>query len=247
MLSTLVMFDIDGTLLRGSQAGRAAYVRAIETCCGVSVDLTGLETAGKTDLAILQELLKRTELSQAEVDCSELLAAYLRHLKEGFREDPGEICPGVRELLAALSRLPWVRLALGTGNMEQAAWMKLAAHGLDLYFGTGGFGTDAAQRMTVIAAGILKAQVRYRTRFRRVVVVGDTPYDIASAMANGAHSIGVATGPYSLETLWRAGATLAFPDLQETASFLRALEALPPTSVVLDPKESRSDDLRGRT
>lgn len=235
------MFDIDGTLLRGSQAGRAAYARAIETSCGIPVDMSGFQTAGKTDPAILRELLERTGLSDVSVDADGLLAAYLRHLEEGFRGDPGEVCPGVRDLLDTLSALAWVRLALGTGNLEQAAWMKLAAHGLAHYFATGGFGTDATQRAAILAAGILKAQARYRMTFGRVVVVGDTPDDIASAAANGVHSIGVATGPFSIDTLRRAGATLVLPDLSETAPFLRALQTLPPTPVGLAPRGQSPD------
>lgn len=229
MLSTLLLFDIDGTLIKGSRAGRVAYARTIQTGLGVSPRMSGLRTSGKTDIMILEELLNRHGLRGRRVDMNEVFAAYLRHLEEAFRLDPGEVCPGVRDLLHVLSGQAHLWLALGTGNLEQAAWMKLAVHGLDGYFAAGGFGSDAPERKAVIAAGIAKAQARYGTRFQRVVVIGDTPDDIECARVNAVHSIGVGTGPFGLGVLRRAGATLVFPDLSDTDAVIRALDELPST------------------
>jgi phosphoglycolate phosphatase-like HAD superfamily hydrolase len=136
----------------------------------------------------------------------------------------------VRSFLDVLSQRAGTVLALGTGNLEQSARMKLAAHGLDRYFETGGFGEDGIERDALIAAGIARAQSRYRMGFARVVVIGDTPADVACARANRVHSLGVATGPCDVQALRQAGATLVYADLSRTPTIVEALDALPPTS-----------------
>lgn len=228
MHDTLLLFDIDGTLIRGSRAARAAFAKAIHTCLGATVDLSALNSAGKTDRRIMRQIVEEHGLPHARVDWQALEASFLAHFQEAVRLDPGQICPGVRPLLEALSVRPETVLGLGTGNLERTARMKLGAHGLNAYFGIGGFGDDGIERDAVIAAGIARAEARYRARFERIVVVGDTPYDIAGARANRVHSACVATGPVDAETLRAAGATLVFDDLTQTDAVIRALESLPP-------------------
>ncbi len=229
MLTTLLLFDIDGTLILGSRAARIAFAEAIRTCLGVSVDLSTLQSAGKTDLKIMQDIIGDHGLLTEAVNWEALRAAFLAHVADAVRLDPGRVGPGVRRLLDVLVQQAGTVLALGTGNLEQSARMKLAAHDLDAHFETGGFGEDGVERDALIAAGIARAQAHRRMRFDRVVVVGDTPFDIACAKANRVHSLGVATGPFDVEMLRRAGATLVYADLSETRAVVEALEALPPT------------------
>lgn len=227
MLDTLLLFDIDGTLIVGSRAARVAFSRAIQTCQGVTVDLSALESAGKTDYQIMKDILDVHGLRSTTADWQALQVAFLEHFAEAVRLDPGQICPGVRPLLDALDRRPHTVLGLGTGNLEQSARMKLAAHGLEGYFETGGFGDDGVDRDAIIAAGIVRAQTRYGCRFDRIAVIGDTPHDIACARANDVHSLGVATGPFPVEALTAAGATVTLADLTQTDAVIEALVALP--------------------
>ncbi len=229
MLTTLLLFDIDGTLIIGSRAARAAFARAIHTCLGATVDLSTLQSAGKTDLRIMEEIIDEHGLQRDRVEWETLRAAFLAHFADAVRLDPGQVGPGVRALLEALSGRAGTVLALGTGNLKESARMKLAAHGLDTYFETGGFGDDSPDRDELIAAGIARAQARHRTSFERVVVVGDTPFDVACARANHVHSLAVATGPFDAESLRQAGATLVVPDCTDTDAIVAALDALPPT------------------
>jgi phosphoglycolate phosphatase-like HAD superfamily hydrolase len=230
MVDTLLLFDVDGTLIKGARAARTAFARAIEARLRVAVDLSSLELPGRTDYWIMEEILRTNGLPTDRATREALQESFLEHFERAVREAPGQVLPGVRPLLDALSRSPAIVLGLGTGNLERSARMKLAAHGLDAYFAVGGFGDDGLERDAIIAAGIARAQRRHGTRFDRVAVIGDTLHDIACARANGAHSVAVATGPADVETLRRAGATVAFPDLSETTAVLQAIDALPRSS-----------------
>ncbi|MGE5550121.1 MAG: HAD family hydrolase [Bacteroidota bacterium] len=232
MPGTLLLFDIDGTLIRASEAGQTAYIKTIRTLYHVTVDLGAVQISGKTDLANLRALVEAYDLDPRLAKDDDLVATYLHHLRETVQADPGVVCPGVRWLLDTLAVQRDMRLALGTGNLESGARIKLAAHGLNIFFPTGGFGSDAAERAEVIAAGIAKAEAWFGERFAKVVVVGDTPLDVACARANGVHSIAVATGAFGLEELRQAGATLVLPDLTGTKAFVDAVGALAPTGQV---------------
>jgi phosphoglycolate phosphatase-like HAD superfamily hydrolase len=97
------------------------------------------------------------------------------------------LAPGARELLETLAKRDDMYLALGTGNIESGAKTKLAYHDIEHFFATGGFGSDGTTRQEIIASGIDKSQRLFGTTFDRIIVIGDTPYDIACAHANNVH------------------------------------------------------------
>lgn len=238
MNSTLLLFDLDGTLVRGSKASRFAFGAALSATTGCLSDLTWLNMSGKTDGLILREIMDHLGPAAATLDVPQFWQTYLGFLGEGLAREPGSLCPGVGPLLDRLVARPDVHLALGTGNLEAGARLKLAPHGLNPYFATGGFGSDAVDRAEVIAAGIAKARALYGLDFDRIAVVGDTPRDVACAAANGAHSIGVATGRFSVAELSAAGATAAMADLSRAEEFVELIASLPTVS---DPPGSTSN------
>jgi phosphoglycolate phosphatase-like HAD superfamily hydrolase len=230
---TLLVFDIDGTLVSGSRAGREAFALAIGDCLGITVDLSNLSLPGKTDQAIMQEIINEHGLPRDRLTWDALRAAFVQRLEAGLRASPGQPCPGVQTFLDAVVMLPHYALALGTGNIEHGARLKLGAHGLNRYFPTGGFGDDHILRDVLIGRGIERARAHYGVMFDRVVIVGDTPFDVDAARANGAYSLGVATGRFSVDALRAAGATLAAPDLTDAAAVLTAIESLAPSRPTL--------------
>lgn len=233
---TLLLFDIDGTLISGSRAGQTAYVEAIRSCFNLELDLQGYSTAGKTDLLIMQELLESNGVSKGEIDLEYLAKVYLQSLKKAVLRDPGIILPGVDTLLNKLSGMKNIFLALGTGNLEEAAWIKLGFHNIDRYFQTGSFGSDAIKRSDLIALGIKKASGYFQVPFQHTIVVGDTPFDVIAAMHSEAYSIAVATGPYSLEDLQKAGATQVLPDLKDSEAFVKIIDSLTPKTLSILPE-----------
>ncbi|RPJ82473.1 MAG: hypothetical protein EHM13_08855 [Acidobacteria bacterium] len=130
--------------------------------------------------------------------------------------------PGVVSLLLALEARPSTTVALLTGNHSHAARIKLERFGLLSYFRFGAFGEDAADRNDLVAFALERAWAVGVPMLapRDVVVVGDTPLDVACGHANGAVAVAVATGGCSLPDLEAAGADLAVTDLSDTSKFL---------------------------
>jgi phosphoglycolate phosphatase-like HAD superfamily hydrolase len=224
----LVLFDIDGTLILTGGAGVRAMNRACEDVLGHSEALDGIPVAGRTDRIILHDVLRRIGRDLDEVLFASLRDRYLRWLAREI-DLPGHgmkgVMPGVRELLASLHSRDDAFLGLLTGNFEAGARIKLGHFGLWDYFRCGAFGDDAADRNELVPFAISRARARGAPEPRPgdVLVVGDTPHDVACALAVGATPVGVATGGFSVEQLRASGAEVVFEDLSETAAFTALL------------------------
>jgi phosphoglycolate phosphatase-like HAD superfamily hydrolase len=155
---------------------------------------------------------------------------YFAHLADELARGTarGRVLPGVRPLLDALAERNDRTLALLTGNFEESARLKLEQFDLWRYFVCGAFGGDAADRNGLVPVALQRSVSRghFCAEAARVVVVGDTPYDVACASAAGARSIAVATGSASVEQLREAGADVVFADLADTAAVLGAIDDL---------------------
>ena len=226
--STLVLFDIDGTLVLTGGAGIRAMNRAGESVLGVANLLDGVEVAGRTDWSILHDALTRAGHDLDDDLFGRLRDAHHRFLREEIRK-PGsgvkDVLPGIRELLPALESRTDVFLGLLTGNFEEAARIKLEHFDLWRHFRCGAFGDDAPDRNALVPFAVERARECgfNHVEYADVVVIGDTPNDVACAHAVGARPIAVATGIYTVEQLQDAGAPLVLEDLSDTAAVLAAI------------------------
>lgn len=212
-MRTLLIFDIDGTLLQ-TRAGRRAFSRAFESLYGLAEAAGSVPMAGRTDLSIFGAICGEHRLDPKGF--SAWKQAFLLCLEEELQAEPGQLLPGVRELLEACSLQPDLTLALGTGNVEEGARLKLGRHDLNRFFAAGGFGSDGHAREAVIAQAIARSEAHHGFPFDRRVVIGDTPLDVACAHATGCLGLAVATGPFTMTDLGRCGADLLLPDLTQT-------------------------------
>lgn len=224
----LVLFDIDGTLVLTGGAGIRAMSRACEDITGHRDVLDGVPIAGRTDWIILEDALARQGRALDSPLLHELRDRYVQHLREEIAL-PGHgvkaVMPGIRELLDALRARGDVALGLLTGNFAEGARIKLEYFDLWKYFPCGAFGDDASDRNALVPVAIGRARECgvADASPADVLVVGDTPHDIACAHAVGARPIGVATGNYSVDDLRGRGAEAVFRDLSDTNTFLRLL------------------------
>lgn len=225
----LVLFDIDGTLVLTGGAGIRAMNRAGRDVLGTDALLDGVPIAGRTDWIILHDAVAKLGRGLDEDLFARLRDAYVRHLQEEI-EAPGQgakgIMPGIEALLPVLRSRPDVILGLLTGNFERGARIKLEHFDLWRYFTCGAFGDDAADRNALVPFAVARARdcglgdVPYED----VIVIGDTPHDVACAEAVGALPVAVATGTYTTAQLRETGAEIVLEDLSDTAGFLRLLE-----------------------
>ena len=223
----LLLFDIDGTLLRAHGIGARAMERAGRRVLGAAFTLDGIDFGGALDPWIFREAARRL----GHEDPSEFHAAfrdeYLAELPGEIERaaSPPEILPGVAAALATVGGDASATLGLVTGNYARAVPMKLRAVGIDpAQFVVGAFGDDAHTRPELVRLAI----ERWRARGAqpdpdRVVVIGDTPRDVDCARKNGCRSVAVATGWHAAGTLEAAGADIVLRDLTELPAALDRL------------------------
>jgi phosphoglycolate phosphatase-like HAD superfamily hydrolase len=224
----VVLFDIDGTLMRAGGAGRRAMERALGDWLGRPAAQTGVEMAGRTDLEIFRDVVRSLGLSYPSPPARrQLVRHYLLRLEEELASAPGVApCPGVPSLLQSLHAADRWAVGLLTGNLEAGAWTKLRAVGLAPRFDFGAFGSDAENRNDLLAIAMKRVARRGWSTIGLPVVVGDTARDIECARAGGARVLAVRTGFAKPGELEAAAPDLIVDDLEDTPRILAALERL---------------------
>jgi phosphoglycolate phosphatase len=226
-VTKLILFDIDGTLVLTGGAGLRAMTRAFRDVFGVANGFERIQMNGRTDRWILGQLTTFHSIPCDDAVVRRFHDVYVSYLAEEVHQ-PGPrkgIMPGVRPLLDVLSSRSDAFLALLTGNFESGARIKLEYFDLWRYFRCGAFGDLAQERNGLLATAIdrVGACGGPRVQPSEAVIVGDTPLDIAVAVAGGAKSIGVATGSHDADTLRASGADVVLHDLTDVDAVLSAL------------------------
>jgi phosphoglycolate phosphatase-like HAD superfamily hydrolase len=193
----LVLFDIDGTLLR--RAGphhREALVYAVHRVTGIRSTTEGIPVQGMLDPDIVRVMMRRAGARAAAVHSAmpQLLRTAERYYRRVCPELHGKHCPGVLPLLERLSRRGHL-LGLVTGNLTRIGWWKLERAGLHEYFRFGAFGEMARTRGALARLAIRRARASgWIAPGAPVSLIGDAPQDILAARAAGIRSISVKTG-----------------------------------------------------
>lgn len=226
-MRTLLLFDIDGTLVLTGKAGLRALNRAFHEVTGIAGGFHGMNAAGRTDGYLIEEAARRHGVDLTPQVRASLESRYYAILAEEILE-PGEgrkqIMPGVRPLIEALRGRDDTTLALLTGNFRTSARIKLEHFDLWSPFAFGAFADDASDRNLLVPVALQRArEAGHEPRAERVIVIGDTPLDVECAKAGGVRALGVATGSHTADDLRQAGADEVFEDLTETERVLRAL------------------------
>lgn len=227
-MKRLILFDIDGTLVTGGPA-KEAFRRAMMDAFGTAGDIHVHDFAGKTDPQIARELLRGAGLEDARIDSGlpALWLGYVTQLEARLRRVPMEVLPGVHELILGLEALGDIALGLVTGNIADGARLKLGSAGLHDRFMLGGYGSDSAERDHLPGVALARARELLGVEFEPtdVVVVGDTPRDVACGRCHGLRTVAVATGHFGPDELKAAGADEVVEDFGDTEHVLGLLAA----------------------
>lgn len=212
-----LLFDIDGTLLVTNSGGKGALERAFHGEFGVVEAKTDIKYSGRTDRAILGDLLQRNELPDDLHHRQRLLQRYKQFLPTELKRRGGRVLPGVLELLNLLSGRENLRCYVMTGNLAHTATMKLEHFGLLTYFSQI-FGGDHDRLRDDLARRTAEdlASLHGEAAARDVIVIGDTPDDVRCGHAIGARVLAVCTGSYDRESLERENPMAVHDDLSAT-------------------------------
>jgi phosphoglycolate phosphatase-like HAD superfamily hydrolase len=225
-LKNLVLFDIDGTLLRSGPIPMACLAAAFTKV--TSYTFPAVQAAGKTDPLIVREAFRLVGIPKR--DWVELEQRILRKYPLYLERDNQELrahsvlLEGVEVLLTYLHSRQ-CPMGLLTGNLENTARRKLEVFGLNRFFPVGGFGSDCADRNRLGRVALERAARHYGFRFRpeKVWVVGDTPRDVEAARSLGARALAVATGPFTQPYLEEFLPDVTLPHLGQMGSVVEAL------------------------
>lgn len=217
--SALVLFDIDGTLLRGAGAHhKQALIDGIQRVTGLSTHLDGISTSGMLDHDLITAMLKAVNHPESQI--REAMRSMMDECQNAFCANCASplaqmICPGVPALLSELRGRGAV-LGLVTGNLSGIGWRKMELAGLREYFSVGAFAEDAPTRTELARVAFQRAMdQRLVSAPSRTSLIGDHPNDIRAAKENGFQSIGVATGLISRDELASADPDILVASLED--------------------------------
>ena len=222
---TIVLWDIDGTLIRSGGAGKLAMESALRSAFELTDISDTVPYSGRTDVAIVRDLLEVHGLPTSDANQLLLRETYLRELPGALKSATGHVLPGIPALLDRLHARDGIVQGLLTGNIKRGAQTKLAHFGLWDFFGPGGFGDLHTDRNEVahVALRAVEAHLGSPPNAADIWVIGDTPHDISCARAIGANVLAVATGWHPIAELEACGADAVLSDLSDSGRVLNLI------------------------
>ena len=212
----ILLFDIDGTLIRSGGAGKTAMESALRSAFGVPEVRNRINFSGRTDPGIIREFLVDHDIDPSTANQSRMMQHYLEYLPRALQQYRGIVLPGVVPLLTHLHKQEAILCGLLTGNVRAGAEVKLTHFELWDYFACGAFADGCLDRDDVARHGFREME-RHLGRTvdpKDIWVIGDTPLDVQCARAIGANAIAVTTGWHTREELQASGADHVLDSLE---------------------------------
>ncbi len=215
--SKIVLFDIDGTLLRGAGPHhKEALIAAARTVMETDCTFDGIDTSGCLDPDLIHILLMNAGVARRRIipNMRRLMEAAQHHYSVNCKADfTGKLCPGVAGVLSMLAKHGMV-----TGNLSAIAWRKLENAGIDRHFTFGAFAEQAKTRARLAKLAMWQAKRKnLAARNCSVTLIGDHANDIGAAQANGFRSVAVATGVMDVGQLSQFNPDLVLNSLEDVS------------------------------
>ena len=224
----LVLWDIDHTLTENHGVNKEIYAFAFELLTGRRAEHKA-RTDGRTEPEIMLNMLLAHGIKPAPAYFERMpdVLESATVAKAADLRKRGHELPGARDTLATLQVTPGVIQSVLSGNIKPNAITKLSVFSLDGYidFEVGGYGSDDPARDKLVAFARDRASAKHGVQIGKAntVLIGDTLRDVRAGRNGGAHVVGVATGPDSMDALRREGADMVFPDLRDTRMVVEAV------------------------
>ncbi|QDU34134.1 Phosphoglycolate phosphatase [Poriferisphaera corsica] len=233
MHHTLLLFDIDGTILDAKGAGGKAWSRTAKQHFGDDFTIKQVQFAGNLDSIIYRQTAEHNNITDHHQHHEAFKSAYLKALHEELNQHDVKSHAGIDELIAQLNHLAQtgapIMLGLLTGNYTEGAHLKLQAVGIDpAWFAISACGDEAQSRpdLTLLAMQKYESLIGVKANPKRIIVIGDTPKDVDCAKAHDCYAFAVATGPFSVEDLLKSGADTAVSDLSDHTPLFNIMDRI---------------------
>ena len=210
----VLLFDIDGTLIRSGGAGKIALEQALNDCFNLENATADIDYGGRTDFSIVRELLELNGVDYRSAK-DKLLNTYCSLLPDIMKECSSEVLPGVFDLLDRLKDNSDYALGILTGNLKHGADTKLKLMGLDLIF-LSVAGDHAESRNPIAEQAVRDAKGILQPDLKSFVVIGDTPKDVECAKHVEVAAVAVATGYASRDSVIKSDPDYFLEDLSDT-------------------------------
>lgn len=217
MATTVILFDIDGTLLLTGGAGSVVFNHIFEKLYQIENAWGTIHPDGRTDISLIKECFQnnlRRLPTQSEIE--NITKLYCDHLSEILKTwNKFRLMPCVPELLESLAIKSHITLGLATGNFKASAFHKLEKCGIAHHFKFGGYGCDSENRLILTQKAVTEAKNLLKKNDFEIYLVGDTTHDILCGQAIGAKTIAVCTGSTQYSDLKNSGADFVIRDLSK--------------------------------
>ena len=226
MNDSLLLWDIDGTLVDMDRAGERALLQLMkETYQRDFQQQLPIDLRGRTDTSIMRDLLAHIKVEATPAAAEKFKNEYLALLPVTLPKGSPRLQPGIQQALDVIAAHPEIHQALLTGNLHEGARLKLGHVGIWKYFEFGAFADDSANRNELGPFALRRAKEKLGIDFPpdRVWIIGDTPNDVACGKAIGAKTIAVATGTFSMAELEACAPTYTFKDLSDAQALLKVV------------------------
>lgn len=225
----VILWDIDGTLIRSGNAGHRAMNAAARAVFGLEDAFAHFDFGGRTDPWVLAYLCEQHRIEATAAHTERFYAVYLEALRRELHNPRARTCTGIRELLTLCASASDLVQGLLTGNIAAGARVKLDHFGLWEFFPFGAFADDSGERNRLGPIALERARThlgRPELQSSDLIVIGDTPHDIACARAAGARAVATATGGFTYDELAAHKPDLLvhdFADAEPLRQFIRNL------------------------
>jgi phosphoglycolate phosphatase-like HAD superfamily hydrolase len=229
MKQKLVLFDIDGTLLKGeSKVHFNSFIEGFKKILKMDVNPDEINHSGKTDKRIILELAERYGIPRKKVlsKLNEIYKIMIDFYKKNVNSDDG-IKPNdnVEKLISILKKKGYI-LGLLTGNLEGIARTKIGKFDLNKYFSFGSFGQISENRSELLEDVIKQVESKFRVNLSKenVFVFGDTRFDVEGGKEIGVKTIAIATGKYTFEDLKKYNPDYVFKDFSDIDKIIKIID-----------------------
>ncbi len=230
LVPTLVVFDLDGTVLHLTDAENSAFIGSLEKMAGGPINTDWSSYHARTDLGVARAALSRAWGRKCSDDeLNDFLSRYLLQLDEVLLSSSfiPKFVTGAEATIAVLSRRRHVATALATANVRAAAERRLLRAGLRSAFDIRAFADDGPTKTEILQAALARAKSgTHKRSFEQIIFIGDQPSDAAAAWANQVEFLGVASTQRGMQKLRNAGCERFIRNLSLEGRLYEHLHAL---------------------